>query len=56
VRKIKRKFKNKRALGAVAGIVIDEGADRQRLFVITQSGETVFWKLEIYILLGLKEP
>jgi hypothetical protein len=39
------KYKNKKALGAVAGIVIDEGADRhayrQGLFVIAQSGETV---------------
>ncbi|MGH7449884.1 MAG: DUF3782 domain-containing protein [bacterium] len=38
-------YKNKKALGAVAGIVIDEGADRhayrQGLYVIAQSGETV---------------
>jgi hypothetical protein len=38
-------YKKKKALGAVAGIVIDEGAEvyayRQGLFLIAQSGETV---------------
>lgn len=38
-------YKKKKAVGAVAGIVIDEGADRyayrQGLYVIAQSGEAV---------------
>ena len=38
-------YTDRKVLGAVAGIVIDEGVDRyayqQGLFVITQSGETV---------------